>query len=170
MAGRATYTEQDKARVYVVLRANTSDEWPDGNVKRTSRESGVPENTVRRWRDEWKKNGPPDTEEVEAAVTEFVDDAERVRNLALKRIEALIPGSTKINELNNTVGILTDKLDRARGIGKPSGEARPALPATEELAALMGAAVAGAIQAAQRRQEEIVDADVIEQPALPQSS
>ena len=42
MAGRAKYTEEDRAKVFVLLRTN------DGNVKRTSREAGVPENTVRR--------------------------------------------------------------------------------------------------------------------------
>ena len=36
MAGRATYTEADKAKVFVVLTTN------EGNIKRTSRETGVP--------------------------------------------------------------------------------------------------------------------------------
>jgi transposase-like protein len=157
MTGRATYTETDKARVYVVLRAN------DGNVKRTSRETGVPENTVRRWRDEFLEK-PPNTELVEVAAGEFVDDASRVRNLALRRIETLIPESTKISELNVTVGILTDKIDRARGLtDKVSHEHH--LPGADEIRELMQGFVEAGRELARNREYEIVDAEVLALPA-----
>lgn len=157
MAGRATYTETDKAKVYVVLRAN------DGNVKRTARETGVPENTVRRWRDEFIDN-PPRTELVEVATGEFVEDASRVRNLALRRIETLIPDSKKISELNVTVGILTDKIDRANGVGEKVSHEHH-LPAADEIRELMQGFVAGMRDLAQSREEEIVDAEVLALPA-----
>lgn len=161
MAGRATYSESDKARVYVVLTAN------DGNVKRTSRETGVPENTVRRWRNDFKQDGPPPTDAVEEAAQDFVGDAERVRNLALARIEKLIPTSEKLNELNNTVGILTDKIDRARGLDTRRIEHTHHLPAADEVRELMSGFVEGMKELSRAREAEIVEAEIVEQVSLP---
>jgi len=163
MAGRATYTEQDMATVYVTLMTN------EGNVKRTARETGMPESTVRRWRDEWEKNGPPRMEEVEAAIGNFLEATERVRNKALLEIERQIEaGELKNAALVTAFGVLTDKIDRAKGIGsRVEHEHRLALPSHEELASLMVGAVEAAKIAARERDEEIIDAEVIEQPALP---
>jgi transposase-like protein len=159
VAGRAKYTDDDKARVFVVLGAN------DGNVKRTARETGVPENTVRRWRDEWEKNGPPPTDMVEGAVGDFVSDAERVRNKALLAIEQKIP-QAKVSELNNTVGILTDKIDRARGL-VDRRVVEHQLPSGDQIREALGTFAAEMMKLSQRREAEIVDAEIVEQPALP---
>jgi transposase-like protein len=159
MAGRATYTETDKAKVYVVLRAN------DGNVKRTARETGIPENTVRRWRDEFIDR-PPQHELVQVAAGDFVDDASRVRNLALRRIEVLIPDSTKISELNVTVGVLTDKIDRANGIGQTVSHEHH-LPPADEIREVMQGFVQAAQEMSRAREHEIVDAEVLALPAVP---
>lgn len=161
MAGRRQYSEDDKAKVYVVLAAN------DGNVKRTARETGVPENTVRRWRNEFQE-APPRTELVEQAMGDFVEEAESVRNLALARIKDLIPTSTRINELNTTVGILTDKIDRARGLGETrTVKHEHELTSSDELKALMGGFVKEMRARASEREEEIQDAEIVEQAALP---
>jgi hypothetical protein len=85
MAGKATYDESDKARLYVVLAAN------DGNVKRTARETGVPESTVRRFKKMFEEEGPPDMKLFRQELNTFVSDADRVRFKALHRIEELIP-------------------------------------------------------------------------------
>jgi len=165
VAGRATYTEADKAKVYVVLTAN------DGNVKRTSRETGVPENTVRRWRNEFREN-PPAIEAVTEAAGDFIEDADRVRHKALLLIEKKVDaGDAKLNELNNTVGILTDKIDRARGLGDSRRvEHSHQISAPDELRALMGDFVAGMKELATNREAEIMDAEIVEQPALPSGS
>lgn len=159
MAGRATYSDEDKARLYVVLTAN------DGNVKRTARETGVPENTVRRWKKEFEQK-PPSTELVEQATEDFVSEADTVRFMALRRIKDLIPTSTKINELNNTVGILTDKIDRARGLDRPQAPSN-ALPTAD----LVREAIKGFVEAtrdlSRAREAEIVEAEIVEQVALP---
>jgi transposase-like protein len=157
MAGRSTYTEADKAKVFAVLRAN------DGNVKRTARETGVPENTVRRWRNEFVET-PPSEEAIEAAVGEFVEEASTVRNLALARIKELIPGSTKIGELNVTVGILTDKIDRANGVGQVVSHEHH-LPPADEIREVMQGFVAMGQELARQREAEIVDAEVLALPA-----
>jgi hypothetical protein len=159
VAARTTYTETDKSRVYVVLAAN------DGNVKRTARETGVPENTVRRWKKEFEES-PPSTELVEAAVGDFVGDADRVRHKALLKIEQLIDGDkVKVGELNNTVGILTDKIDRARGLDVKRVEHEHKLDPASVREALVGF-MQDMQQMSKAREVEIVEAEIVEQPAL----
>lgn len=166
---RATYSDEDKARAYVVLTAN------DGLVKRAARELGMPENTLRRWRDEWEKSGPPAVEQVQEAVSSFIGDAEKARGMAVEviiaKLEAAKDGdlkSVKLAELSTVVGVLDDKITRAAGLDKGGRvDHYHHLPEPEELRALMGEFIEGSIKAAERRAEEIVDAEIVEQPALP---
>lgn len=152
------------ARAYVVLAAN------DGLIKRTARELSLPESTLRRWRDEWEKSGPPATEEVEAAAGEFIDRAISVRDDALEVISMKLkllkqsPKDAKLAELSTVFGVLQDKIDRATGLGqKHQVDVNHHLPPAEELRALMGEFISGSIQAAEKRAEEIVDAEIVEQ-------
>jgi len=163
MSGRSTYTEEDRAFVYVTLLAN------DGNVKRTARDTGIPEQTVRRWKAEFEEN-PPDQEAVSKQADEQVADMERVEKLALSELERKIrAGEAKVSELITVVGVLNDKKTRAKGAATSRTEHRVALPSREEIAELLGGAVATAIQAAEQRQEEIVDAQLAgSSKALPQ--
>jgi transposase-like protein len=161
VAGRAKYTEADKAKVFTLLAAN------DGNVKRTSRESGYPENTVRRWRNEFKET-PPRAELVEKAAADFIAEADIVRNLALAEIKRKIQaGEGKISELNVTVGVLTDKIDRARGLDVKRVEHQHHLPSPEEARALLRGFAQEVFQLSASRDAEIIDAEIVEQPALP---
>jgi transposase-like protein len=162
VARRTAYTEQDKARVYVVLNAN------EGNVKRTARETDVPENTVRRWRDEWEKNGPPATDVVQQAVADHVDRAETVANKALVRMEEMIDNKEgTLAQVTTAYGVLRDKIDRAKGLlnPRPDGE-KPALEADQIRELLVGYTHAMQELSA-AREEEIIDAEIVEQPALP---
>ncbi len=159
MAGRAKYTDADKARVYVALQAN------EGNVKRTAREIGLPENTVRRWRDDWARNGAPPTEEVAQALGDFIGEAVLVRDFAITTLKKKIPDA-KPSELITIIGVLDDKITRARGLATNRTEHVHTLPAAEEIRELMAGFVRGALQAAELRQGEIVDAEIVEQPAL----
>lgn len=159
MAGRSHYSEAEKANVYVVLKANND------NVKRTARETGTPENTVRRWRDEWKKNGPPGEEAVTAAADSFLKDAERVRNAALVQMEAKLP-EAKVGELNAVVGTLTDKINLIRGAATSRQEHTMALPSADQVKQMLGPAIRAAIEMAEIRQDEIIDAEVVEEHRL----
>jgi transposase-like protein len=154
VAGRTTYTDDELARLYVALTAN------EGNVKRTARDTGVPESTVRKYRDQWEREGPPNVGEVEAAVTDFTADAERVRNKALASIEEKIPGA-KVGELTTLVGVLDDKIQRARGLAIGRVEHVHTLPPAEEIKAVLGAVFQGSLEAASQRESEIVDAEII---------
>ena len=170
MSSRATYTEKQKAAAYVVLTTN------DGNVKRTARDLGYPENTVRRWKQDWEQNGPPSTEEVEHAVGEFLDEAIDLRGKALHalrlKVELLLdnPKEVKVAELTTLMGVLDDKITRAQGLATSRVDHVHTLPAGEELVGALQEAFK-AVQAltAQREGEVIEDADysVIEQKALP---
>lgn len=165
---RTTYTDADKARAYVVFVAN------DRIMKRTARDAGLPESTLRAWIAEWDKNGPPETEEVAAAAQSFTDEAKEVRGMAVgvirQKLELLKlnPKEVKIAEVTTLIGVLTDKIQRSEGLntGKRVDHFHH-LPEPEELRALMGEYIDGSISAATRRAEEIVDAEFTEQAELP---
>jgi transposase-like protein len=157
MAGRTQFSDEDKARLYTALAAN------DWNVKRTARETGFSISTVRRYRDKFQSE-PPSTELVEAAVGEFVDDAEKIRNLALQKLEAKIKeGDISARDLVTTIGVLDDKITRAKGLPTSRTENVSAFPSREELGELLGGFMVGAIQAAEKRHAEIVDAEIVEE-------
>ncbi len=83
MSGRPVYTDKDKARAFALLETN------GGNVKRTARDLGMPISTLRRWRDEWDKDRMvPAAEDIVLAANDFLEDAERVRDLSLTVIRA----------------------------------------------------------------------------------
>lgn len=162
---RSTYTDDDKARVYVVLTSN------DGNLKRTARDTGIPEPTIRRWRNEWAKVGPPDMNLVEEAAIDYVSQAESVRDLALRRIrERLESDNVKeqgtLPQLATVYGIVTDKIDRARGIADKRVEHVHALPSPDEIRSSLMALVQGVQQGHAQREEEIEDAELVSDEPL----
>lgn len=161
MPRRPTYSDEDKARVYVALVSN------DWNVKRTARDVGLNPATVRRWRDEWQEN-PPDTEVTEPIVAGFLEDAKRVRGAALAELEKKIPNA-KPSELITVVGVLDDKITRASGLATSRTETVHSLPSPEAMRELMQGFIEGVVGAARHRQDEVIDVELVEQPqrALP---
>lgn len=162
------YTDLDRARVKTILEVN------EGNVKRTSRETGVAEQTVRDWKKKWEREGVP--EEVEAALPavqqEFTDDAKRVRNKALLALErAIDAGEVKGRDLTVAVGVLTDKVRAIEGSSKPPSETGGAIP-VEQVRDLFRGLAAGIVDAAQQRAATIssaVDDDVIDGESVEQA-
>ncbi len=163
MSGRPVYTDKDKARAFALLETN------GGNVKRTARDLGMPISTLRRWRDEWDKDRMvPAAEDIVLAANDFLEDAERVRDLSLTVIEdKLQKGEGTLAQVATVLGVLTDKIDRARGLADRVTEHKITLPSRDEIVAALSGMSTAAIAAAQQRQEEIVDAEVVEQTALP---
>jgi transposase-like protein len=143
------------AHAYVVLETN------QGNVKRTARDCNLPESTIRRWRDLWLEEGPPDLDEVAIEATDFVEDAERVRDKALKVLEGKLDAATP-SALVATIGMLQDKVSIARGLATSRTETVHALPSPQEIANTLGAVLAGAIEAAKARDQDILEADLID--------
>ena len=161
---RREYSSEDKARAYVVLTSN------EGNLKRTARDTGIPEPTIRRWRNEWESGGPPSLASLEEAVTDMVAQAEKIQDLALQRIkERLESDDVKqqgtLPQLATVYGIVTDKLDRARGIGTTSThEHKLTLPSPDEIRATLGALVENVQAGHVVREEEIEDAEIVDEP------
>lgn len=152
-----TYTEADRAKVYIVLASN------DQNVKRTARETGIPENTVRRWKQLFIQNGPPVIEEdLVRDVGDFLETAEKTRWKAIQVLDQKIPDA-KPSELITIVGVLSDKIDRVKGLAIGRVEHVHALPSPDEIRESLGAALQGVLDAAQQRQHEIIDAEIVEQ-------
>ena len=163
MSGRQQYTDQAKAAAFAALEVN------DGNVKRTARELGLPPSTVRRWRDDWEANkNLPAAEDIIEATGNFVEDAERVRDLSLRVLEQkLQAGQGTVAQVATVLGVLTDPIDRARGLADRVTEHKITLPSRDDIVAALEGLRQGAIEAAVARDEEIVDAEVVEQKLLP---
>lgn len=160
MAGRAVYTDAEKAEVFTTLAAN------EGNVKRTSRDCGVPVSTIRRWRDEWERlEGLPPIEAINEAIGNFADKAESIRWKALVELERQL-STAKPGDLIKIVGILDDKITRARGLADRTVEHRHLLPSAEELHELVHGFAEATRQAALERDADIIDAAVVEQAPL----
>lgn len=131
-----------------------------GNVKRTEAECNIPAPTIRRWRTQWEREAPAGGE---VAVDEFVSDATRIRDAALVLLEQRIgSGEIKPIELIKVIGTLDDKISRAMGLDVKRVEHSLALPSAEEMEKLMGPYARAGLLAAERRHEEILDAEVVE--------
>jgi len=159
VAGKPQYSDEQKARAYSLFVTNAE------NVKQTARELGMPSSTLRRWRDDWNRLGPPDITEVVIATGAFLDDAERVRNLALAELERKLPDATAA-QLVQVVGTLDDKIARAKGLADRVTEHKITLPSADDIRDKLAELGAMAQDAARRREEEIVDAEIVEPRAL----
>lgn len=156
---RRIYTDEDKARGFLALTVH------DGNLKRAARETGLPESTLRRWREEWAQGVPTPVIDGAVELAEgFVNDAERVRDAALREIERKIP-EAKPSELITIVGVLDDKITRARGLATSRTAVQHELPPPEQIRDALVAAMQGALEASRERQAVIVDAEVVVEPA-----
>lgn len=163
MAGRQQYTDQAKAAAFAQLEVN------DGNVKRTARALGLPISTLRRWRDDWEANkNLPAAEDLIVATGDFLEDAERVRNLSLKVLEhKLLAGQGTVAQVATVLGVLDDKIARAKGLADRVTEHKITLPSRDEIVAALNSLQQGAVEAAAERDEVIVKAELVEQKALP---
>lgn len=160
MAGRRQYPPKRRAFAYLQLIRN------DWNVSRAAKDAHVPEQTVREWANRWKVEGP-EAEllmELSDSADDFLENAERIRNLALERLEEVIPESTSVRELTVAIGILDDKISRHKDIRDLTTPA--ALPAgpkgPKELQEAIGGMFIEAVAQAASRQQEIVEAEVVE--------
>lgn len=162
---RREYTDDDRAAVLLALTVS------DGNVARSARETGVPEQTVRDWKREWVRNGTP-TELLEQAETQagdFATKVETVRDQALDLLETKLPEMSG-RDLTTTVGVLTDKSMRLRGVTTQTVEHKHSLPSGDDVRELVSGFAEAIRDAAVERDGEIIEAEVVEQPALPRGT
>jgi transposase-like protein len=76
MRKRRSYTPEQRAQVLALVAGGAA-------VKRTARETGIPESTVRMWRDDPEGAAPPDVRE--RAVRTLSEEIDRIRRLYLDR-------------------------------------------------------------------------------------
>lgn len=161
MATKRTYTDEDRAAVFVALKVN------QGNISRSSRDANVPEQTVRDWRDKWNSGEwePPNLEAQGAASDEFITVAERVRDKALVLLEGKLE-EAKVKELATVFGILDDKIRLHRGLPTSRSESQLALPPAEEVRDRLIEGVRLALQAQNQRDQDFIDVEVEGQAEL----
>lgn len=164
MASRTEWTDEAKAQIYVQWVAN------DRNVRKTSREFGIPHGTLRYWTKEWEENGPPAelNDIIANDAYEFVHHASRVREQAMLKLEELIPQaeSKQLSAIATVVGIMDDKIRLASGLATKRTENTYVLPSQSDVKELMGAFVEGLVGSAVDRANEVIDVEVVEQPVL----
>lgn len=155
---RRVYNNSDKASVLVVLKTN------GGNIARTARDTGLPEATIRDWKKSWEMDGIPEAlvGEVQEQADDILADMERVRYKALQLLEAQLPHEKSVRNLATVFGIMSDKINLARGLATSRSETIHELPAPEKMAEMFKAIVSGALSAADQREQDIKDV-VIEQ-------
>jgi transposase-like protein len=161
VSGRGRYSDEDKAAVLAAYHAN------GGNLLRTAKETGVSRNTIRHWLEE----APPPDEVLQAATDAFVATAQAIRTTALDKLQAAVEaGDVKPRELITIIGVLDDKIVRSSGLPTSRTEHVGALPSRDELQLALEGAVKGMIADAERRDQEIIDAEYVVVPpprALP---
>lgn len=167
LSKRHNYSDSEKARVFAELTTN------DGNIKRTARNLGMPVSTVRYFKQKWETEGVPKevSEAIPAIVTEFVEDAERVRDKMLIALEdAVDKGDIKPREMITALGVLTDKIRAMRGLDAKKVEHSISLPDVEEMRELFSGIVGEVVGAAERRANELSEAEIGEwEPANPKA-
>lgn len=159
MAGRSKYSDSDRAKVLTALQLN------DGNVKRTARETGMSTTTVRAWKSGWDTEGIPEAvaEAQVETLDEFVNDATEVRNLLLARMRDLAPESKNLREVATALGILDDKIVRAKGQPTQRTEhVQGLLPSPDEFRAALGGWMVGILDAQNTRDRDFIEAEAVE--------
>lgn len=156
MALKRHYSDEDKANVLNLLEVN------EGNVKRTARDTGVAEQTIRDWKKSWTGKGVPAS--VQAALPavqgEFGDNAERVRNLMLDQLEAaVLNNELKGRDLIVGIGVLTDKLRLSRGESTSRTETIAAPPTADAIGKALHDYLGRTVASGEERDVEIEDAE-----------
>lgn len=157
---RRIYNDQDKANVLVALTVN------NGNIRRTGRDTGIPEATIRSWRDLWDREGVPAELEVlsENTALDTVEEMEVVRDLALADLKRQIQtGEVKPAQLIATVGVLEDKIRLGKGLATSRSESTHIqLEAPEEIRKQLTEYVMDVLAKSDERDQDIIDAEAVE--------
>lgn len=117
--------------MYCALQVNS------GNIARSARDTGVPQSTVRDWRDTWERDGGAPEHIIHLAANAAADvvlDLTRVRDKAIAELERMIDsGEVKPAQLVATIGMSEDKIRLAKGLATSRSETVHSLPDPETL-------------------------------------
>lgn len=153
MAGKRFYTDDEKAAGLLALTTH------DGNTRRASRDTGIPEATLRNWKRNWDNQGGPPAAVSEPAAekaSDFVAQATTVRDEALAMIRHKLP-EAKVGELNAVVGTLDDKITRAAALARGGKDDAPKQIDARAAGELLAGFVGEAMRQAQERSVVVQD-------------
>ena len=158
---KRVYSEEDKAAVFISLMVNKR------AVAATSRDTSVPEQTVRDWRKKWETGEweTPSQEQQEQSIKNAIADLERVRDKALVLLEEKMPDEKNAKNLATIFGILDDKVRLHRGLPTSRSESQLALPSADEVKDRLLEGVRLALEAQRTREQDIIDVEEGEQAA-----
>lgn len=137
----------------------------------------MPVATVRGWKKQWDEGGvPAEVSDAQAEVVDtFIEDAVRVRNKALERLDKSLDNFDRPKDLATVIGILDDKISRSRQI-KVSGRSDTltlGIQGTpEQVQALFTNWASNTVSASVQREQDILEVnaiDVDEQPVTDSS-
>lgn len=156
------YSEEDKAAVFIALAVNKQ------AVAASSRDTGIPEQTVRDWKKKWASGewDEPTQELKEQSIKNAIADLERVRDKALVLLEDRMPEEKNAKNLATIFGILDDKVRLHRGLPTSRSESQLALPSAEEVKNTLLKGVQLALEAQAQRDEDIIEVEAEEQATL----
>lgn len=163
MAVRA-YSDAEKARVWISLEAN------EGNQARTADDCNMPLATVHSWVKAWRTaGGPPDSvlKVVRSAREDFVSRMEVARAMAMDRLVEIIPDIKNAQQAATVIGILDDKISRARNVRVP--EVPPTPASLDQVQEQVGQWLLDGISKAASRRVDTIESTASEQadePAL----
>lgn len=159
---RRFYSDEDKARGYTALTVH------DGNISRAARETGISESTLRDWRKAWEAEGVPKEIADKAAVEadDFIVRASSLRDTAMETARSKIP-EAKVGELTTLIGVLDDKIYRARTLKKNPGDDGPKQIDARAAGELLAGFVQEAMRSAEERQRSVTGAENTPERALP---
>lgn len=146
------YQDSDRQMVYAGLAVS------GGNVRRTARDTGYPEQTVRDWKKRWEAEGAPEVVASGAVpiVDQFYEKARTLRDLLLVKLEERIAADDiTTKDVITSIGILTDKIRLIEGLPTNRTENVSKGMSPEELGAAIGSLAKGALEAAKERQSDL---------------
>jgi transposase-like protein len=163
---KRVYTDDDKARVLALLLANS------GNVKRTARDTGVAEQTIRDWKKLEERGGTSVAvaAALPSALNDFAQSAESIRDKMLNNLEAKVMNDElNARDLIVGIGVLTEKIAMARGEATSRTENTVKHEVDpEQLSKAVQDVLSSAISSGEQRDVEIIDADYEEQADTPE--
>lgn len=153
---KRVYSDDDKATVLVTLEAN------NGNVKKTSRETEVAEQTIRDWKKSAERGALPAT--VQAALpavrSAFVDKAVTVRELMMDQLEAaVLNNELKGRDLIVGIGVMTDKIHVVQARTAPPKEEVVESATAQEIGKKLYEYLERSFAAGEKRDADIVLSD-----------
>ncbi len=115
---RKTYTDEQRVGALALLAANS------GNIRKTSRETGISRNTLEVWQGSELANEPIVAEVKQQLVGSFIEKAKSARELILDRLVQLAPEEKDMFKLAGAFKIVNDAARLESGEATTRNEVR----------------------------------------------